>query len=207
MQDKSQWPTYPDQGDYKKSKEREQQGQSDECLHYHEPYRQQPLSYDIIFLRKYMVAAIKLLIKLIVRIAELLKAIFPEPHMLKVTERFLIWFYPIRTENVKDQSTFSYVLFSCFKLILISLFIAVTLEINVSTLWMLSLGEKVPQMWVLRQKRQHLSIKEKRISTGYSSKHSTNRSNRLLTGCPVIILLVHRHDDLWKGQCKTDRLV
>lgn len=51
-----------------------------------------------------MVATIKLLVKLIVGIAELLEAIFPESHVLKVAERFLIRFYPIRTGNYMEES-------------------------------------------------------------------------------------------------------
>lgn len=51
-----------------------------------------------------MVAAVKLLVKLIGRVTELLKAIFPESHVFKVAEGLLIRLYPIWTENyMEDQ--------------------------------------------------------------------------------------------------------
>lgn len=103
VQDKPQWPTYPDQGNYKESKDREHQGHCDECLHHHEPYWQQPLSYNVIFLWKYMMAAIKLFVKLIVGITELLEAVFPESHVLEVAERLLIRLYPIRTGKIIEN--------------------------------------------------------------------------------------------------------
>lgn len=122
MQDESQWPAYPDQGDHDESKDGEQQGQRDKRLHYHEPYRQQPLSYDVIFLREYMVAAVELLVELIVWIAELLEAIFPEAHVFKVAERFLVRLYPVRAGNCMRR--ISNVIFVHFKLILKSLPVA-----------------------------------------------------------------------------------
>lgn len=48
-------------------------------------------------------AAIELLIELIVGITELLEAVFPEPHVLEVTERLLVRLYPIRTEKIIEN--------------------------------------------------------------------------------------------------------
>lgn len=48
-------------------------------------------------------AAIELLIELIVGITELLEAVFPEPHVLEVTERLLVRLYPIRTYKGHHQ--------------------------------------------------------------------------------------------------------
>jgi len=45
-----------------------------------------------------MMAAVKLLIELIVRITELLEAILPKSHVFKAAERFLIRFDPIRAK-------------------------------------------------------------------------------------------------------------
>jgi len=43
-------------------------------------------------------AAVKLLVELIVGITELFEAVLPKPHVLKIAERFLIRFDPIRAK-------------------------------------------------------------------------------------------------------------
>lgn len=103
MQNESQRPTCPDQGDHEEGEDGEHQGQRDERLHDHEPHRQQPLSYDVILLRKYMVTAVELLVELIEGITELLEAILPQSHVLEVAERLLIRLYPIRTYEGHHQ--------------------------------------------------------------------------------------------------------
>lgn len=48
------------------------------------------------YMAEYIMASIKQSRELIVRVHEILKAIFPQSHIFKVAERFLITFDPVR---------------------------------------------------------------------------------------------------------------
>lgn len=97
MQNESQRPANPDQTYHEERETGEQQGYCDERLDHHEPHRQQPFSDDVVFLREDVMAAVELLVELVAGITEILKAIFPEPHVLEIAECLLIGFDPIRT--------------------------------------------------------------------------------------------------------------
>lgn len=54
-----------------------------------------PLPDDMVLLAEYVMAAVKQLVKLIVWVTELIETVLPQPHVLEVTEGFLVRLDPV----------------------------------------------------------------------------------------------------------------
>lgn len=96
LQNKLQRPTTQLQGHDDLGTETQQERHGYKCLHCHQPWRQKPLSYDIVLLTENVVASVKVVVELIVRVTEIVKAILPQAHIFEFGKSFIKGLHPVR---------------------------------------------------------------------------------------------------------------
>lgn len=96
LQDKLQGPSAQLQGHDDLRPETQQERHGYERLHCHQPRGQQPLSNDVVLLAEDVVASVKVVVELVVGVAEVIEAVLPQPHIFEFGKCFFERFQPVR---------------------------------------------------------------------------------------------------------------